>query len=64
MLGVSGGVSGKGLEDYVGKSVKIPREENKHVYSLYHVTNQLEDYMYNKGNYMLFFLVFCKITNH
>ena len=55
VLGVVGGVSGKGLEDLVGKSVKIPREKNKHVYSLYHVTNQLQDYMYNKGNFMLLF---------
>ena len=55
VLGAVGGASGKGLEDLVGKSVKIPREKNKHVYSLYHVTNQLQDYMYNKGNFMLLF---------
>ena len=56
MLGVLGGVSGKGLADFVLKSVKIPQD--KHVYSLYHVTNQLEDYMYKKGNCMFFFKMF------
>ena len=52
MLGTSGGVSGDGLEGFV-KSVKVPNEKGKHVYSLYHVTDQLEEYMYRKGNNIL-----------